>query len=124
MEKEAAADIAEDCLLDASKDCQDCANSRLIDRQRSKIKELTEELAALKDPESELAGIADVLNTEIRVNGPIEVEQYNAGQIRSGIKKLVDYMRAKVERRDAELEVERGRNRVLGFQIRTLREGK
>lgn len=41
MEHEAAADIAEDCLLDASKDCQDCANSRLIDRQREKIEELT-----------------------------------------------------------------------------------
>lgn len=40
MEHEAAADIAEDCLLDASKDCQDCANARLIDRQRKEIERL------------------------------------------------------------------------------------
>lgn len=33
MEHEAAADIAEDCLLDASKDCRDCSNARLIARQ-------------------------------------------------------------------------------------------
>ena len=45
MNDEAAADIAEDCLLDASKDCQDCANSRLIERQMEEIKRLKAELA-------------------------------------------------------------------------------
>ena len=121
-----------------------------MDRQRQLIEALTAQVFALKDEESqwrpgydqvkkncelwkakaegrddsEMASALDVLNQELRVNGPIEVEQYNAGQIRSGIKKLVDYMRDKVERRESELEVERGRNRVLGFQIRTLREWK
>ena len=41
MNDEAAADIAEDCLLDASKDCRDCSNARLIDRQRKEISRLT-----------------------------------------------------------------------------------
>ena len=86
MEHEAAADIAEDCLLDASKDCQDCANSRLIDRQRALI-QAQEESLRLK-------------NQKI---GALELQ----------VKALKD-----------ELEIERGRNRVLGFQIRTLREGK
>lgn len=103
MNQEAKDAIADDTILDEAHDCQDCSNARLIDRQRVKIQELIEKVAALKCPESELASIADVLNTELRINGPIEVEQYNAGQIRSGIMKLVDYMRAKIDRRDLEL---------------------
>ncbi len=38
--------------------------------------------------------------------------------------RLVDRLTKKVKELSEELEVERGRNRVLGFQIRTLREGK
>ena len=38
--------------------------------------------------------------------------------------RLIDRQRKEIERLTSELEVERGRNRVLGFQIRTLREGK
>ena len=55
-----------------------------------------------REGEIEMASALDVLNTELRVNGPIEVEQYKMGQIREGIKKLVDYMRAKVDRRDVD----------------------
>ena len=38
--------------------------------------------------------------------------------------RLCDRQRDAITKLTEELEVERGRNRVLGFQIRTLREGK
>lgn len=48
--------------------------------------------------ETELYSVADVLNQELRVNGPIEVEQYKAFQLQEGIRKLVDYFRVKIDR--------------------------
>ena len=38
--------------------------------------------------------------------------------------RLCDRQRDAITKLTEELEAERGRNRVLGFQIRTLREGK
>ena len=55
--------------------------------------------------EFELCSIADVLNTELRVNGPPEVEQYKSGTIRKGIRKLSDYFNAKISRRDEKIAV-------------------
>ncbi len=53
--------------------------------------------------EMEAASVADVLNQELRVIGPIEVEQYRPSQMREGIRKLCDYFNDKIDRREAAL---------------------
>ena len=40
MNAEAREDIMDDTILDEGHDCQDCANARLIDRQRKEIERL------------------------------------------------------------------------------------
>ena len=65
MEHEAAADIAEDCLLDASKDCQDCANSRLIDRQRKEIERINRDLYEIREERFALRLQVEALKEEI-----------------------------------------------------------
>jgi len=47
MNAEAKEDIMDDTILDAAHDCQDCANSRLIDRQRERIGSLLAQLETM-----------------------------------------------------------------------------
>lgn len=50
------------------------------------------------DWEAEMAALVDVINSELRINGPIEVEQYEMTTGREGVRKLVNYLRDKIER--------------------------
>ncbi len=59
-----------------------------------------------KEEIEELYPATDVLNSELRVNGPIEVEQYRPSQLREGIKKLVDYLREKIDRRESTIRAQ------------------
>ncbi len=69
------------------------------------------------DWEIEMASALDVLNSELRVNGPIEVEQYKMGQMREGIQKLVDYLRAKIDRREASLAASESARKALEAEL-------
>ena len=107
MEQDAKDQISDDTILDEAHDCQDCANAGLIDRQRKEI----ERLAAANLTLSKKAFDAETRRKEAE-DRCIQLLQdsISAGKTIAALKE--------------ELEAERGRNRVLGFQIRTLREGK